>query len=520
MEYLAGLYTLLLVAICLELAVVLWRTGKKQGSAPDHDELKRWMQQQLDAQAKEFAARQSALAEQNHTALRSVSETLQTAVQNMSTTLAQGQDSQQQLLERRLRSLEASNTQKLEELRRSMAESMTALQAENNRKLDEIRHTVDEQLQDTLQKRVSESFKAVNEQLEQVYKGLGEMQNLAADVGGLKQVLSGVKTRGILGEIQLGAILEEILAPEQYDTNVATIPGSTQRVEYAIRMPGADGLQLLKAAKAKKHILCEKPAAMNVAQFDQMMHAVRENNVMFSVHQQRRFDKDFAIAKRVFDEGMVGKPYVIKSQLYGANGYMHDWHVYKKYGGGMMYEWGVHLIDQMLYMVPGKIRTVYADIRNVINEEVDDYFRIELLFESGISAEIELGTYYLTPKRGWFIGGDTGNLIVDGFGGSEGQIVRTTHLLENVPGKITMTAAGPTRSFSPNQKDVLYTEPMPEVHVNHLMYFENFLNAMNGAEPFLVTPAQVRRVLMVMDAARESAAVGRSIHFLERETKI
>lgn len=241
MEYLAGLYTLLLVAICLELAVVLWRTGKKQGSAPDHDELKRWMQQQLDAQAREFAARQSALAEQNHTALRSVSETLQTAVQNMSTTLAQGQDSQQQLLERRLRSLETSNTQKLEELRRSMAESMTALQAENNRKLDEIRHTVDEQLQDTLQKRVSESFKAVNEQLEQVYKGLGEMQNLAADVGGLKQVLSGVKTRGILGEIQLGAILEEILAPEQYETNVATIPGSSQRVEYAVKMPGVDG---------------------------------------------------------------------------------------------------------------------------------------------------------------------------------------------------------------------------------------------------------------------------------------
>ena len=88
---------------------------------------------------------------------------------------------------------------------------------------------------------MTESFKAVNDQLEQVYKGLGEMQNLAADVGGLKQVLSGVKTRGILGEIQLGAILEEILAPEQYETNVATIPGSTQRVEYAIRMPGTDG---------------------------------------------------------------------------------------------------------------------------------------------------------------------------------------------------------------------------------------------------------------------------------------
>ena len=240
MEFLAGLYTLLLVTICLLLAVVLWKLNKPRNGG-DYEELKRWMQQQLDAQAKDFAARQTAMAEQNYTAIRSVSETLQTSVQSMSTTLAQGQSGQQQILTQRLQSLEAANTQKLEELRKTLAENMTALQAENAKKLDEIRHTVDEQLQDALQKRVTESFKAVNDQLEQVYKGLGEMQNLAADVGGLKQMLSGVKTRGILGEIQLGAILEEILAPEQYETNVATIPGSTQRVEYAIKMPGADG---------------------------------------------------------------------------------------------------------------------------------------------------------------------------------------------------------------------------------------------------------------------------------------
>ena len=240
MEFIAGLYTLLLVTICLLLAVVLWKLNKPRNGG-DYEELKRWMQQQLDAQAKDFAARQTAMAEQNYTAIRSVSETLQTSVQSMSTTLAQGQSGQQQILTQRLQSLEAANTQKLEELRKTLAENMTALQAENAKKLDEIRHTVDEQLQDALQKRVTESFKAVNDQLEQVYKGLGEMQNLAADVGGLKQVLSGVKTRGILGEIQLGAILEEILAPEQYETNVATIPGSTQRVEYAIRMPGTDG---------------------------------------------------------------------------------------------------------------------------------------------------------------------------------------------------------------------------------------------------------------------------------------
>ena len=218
MGFLSLLYTVLLVAICLQQALLLYRSGKP-APRQDDEALKEWVRQQLDAQSKLFAQKQAELARQNYDAMRGISETLQTAVQGMSSTLNAGQAAQQQTMEQRLQGLEASNA----------------------RKLDEIRHTVDEQLQDALQKRVTESFKAVNAQLEQVYKGLGEMQSLAADVGGLKQVLSGVKTRGILGEIQLGAILEEILAPEQYDTNVATIPGSTQRVEYAIKMPGADG---------------------------------------------------------------------------------------------------------------------------------------------------------------------------------------------------------------------------------------------------------------------------------------
>ena len=232
MEFLSLLYTVLLVAICLQQALLLYRSGKP-APRQDDEALKEWVRQQLDAQSKLFAQKQAELARQNYDAMRGISETLQTAVQGMSSTLNAGQAAQQQTMEQRLQGLEASNARKLEEMRRTLAEGMTALQAQNAQKLDEIRCTVDEQLQDALQKRVTESFKAVNAQLEQVYKGLGEMQSLAADVGGLKQVLSGVKTRGILGEIQLGAIL--------YDTNVATIPGSAQRVEYAIKMPGADG---------------------------------------------------------------------------------------------------------------------------------------------------------------------------------------------------------------------------------------------------------------------------------------
>ena len=143
--------------------------------------------------------------------------------------------------EQRLKSFEFNNEQKLEAIRQTVERRLVTMQGDNAKKLDEIRNIVDEKLQKTLETKVAQSFQLVNDRLEQVYKGLGEMQTLANGVGDLKKVLSNVKTRGILGEIQLGAILEEILAPEQYATNIVTKIGSTERVEYAIKLPTDDG---------------------------------------------------------------------------------------------------------------------------------------------------------------------------------------------------------------------------------------------------------------------------------------
>lgn len=280
-----------------------------------------------------------------------------------------------------------------------------------------------------------------------------------------------------------------------------------------ISTPNPSHLEMVeKAARAGKHIICEKPAAMTSAEFDKMVEATEKAGVIFTVHQQRRWDKDYRIMKEVYDRELVGKPYVIKSQLYGVNGNMHDWHVYPEMGGGMLYDWGVHLIDQILYMVDAPITSLYADVRNVINERVDDYFNILIKFATGVTAELELGTYYLTPKRAWFIGGNTGSAMIDGWDG-EGRIVRTAHLLENVPGKITMTAAGPTRSFGPPAPGLLTEEPLPEVNVAHRNYFEHFLKAFHGEEEVMVQPRQVRRVLQVMEAVRESAKTGKAIAF-------
>ncbi|MEG6584650.1 DNA recombination protein RmuC [Dendrosporobacter sp. 1207_IL3150] len=141
---------------------------------------------------------------------------------------------------KQLNHLTQRNEQRIDKLRETIEGQLKAIQEDNTKKLDEMRKTVDEKLNDTLEKRLGESFRLVSERLELVHKGLGEMQNLALGVGDLKRVLTNVKTRGIWGEMQLGNLLDQILTPEQYAQNIATKPGSNDRVEFAIKLPGRD----------------------------------------------------------------------------------------------------------------------------------------------------------------------------------------------------------------------------------------------------------------------------------------
>ena len=174
---------------------------------------------------------------------KTVNEKIETLDKNLSDKQSALQKSVQDNLmgqEQRFKTFSELNEQKLEGIRGTVEKQLTTLQNENTKKLDEMRQVVDEKLQKTLEDRMTQSFKLVSERLEQVYKGLGEMQAIASNVGDLKKVLSNVKTRGILGEIQLGAILKEILAPEQYEENVETKRGSGKRVEFAIKLPADD----------------------------------------------------------------------------------------------------------------------------------------------------------------------------------------------------------------------------------------------------------------------------------------
>ena len=179
--------------------------------------------------------------------LSDLMELLRTSQNNLQTSVAQNLSQINQVLA----NTGLQNEQKLNQVRETIEKRLTSLQEENTKKLDEMRMTVDEKLQKTLEDRISQSFKQVSEQLEAVYKGLGEMNKIGLEVGDLKKVLSNVKTRGMLGEIQLGSILEQILAPEQFLENVATIPGSKERVEFAVKLPGDESGPVLLPIDSK-----------------------------------------------------------------------------------------------------------------------------------------------------------------------------------------------------------------------------------------------------------------------------
>ena len=178
---------------------------------------------------------------------RGTAQDVQNSLKNFSDIISQNQRDTADAMDKRLADLNhrfsnmaVENEQKLENIRKTMEERISDLTKDNNKQLEMMRNTVDEKLQKTLEDRIGQSFQMVSERLEQVYKGLGEMQTLAAGVGDLKKVLSNVKTRGILGEIQLGAILEQILSPDQYEENVTTKSTGAERVEYAVKLPGED----------------------------------------------------------------------------------------------------------------------------------------------------------------------------------------------------------------------------------------------------------------------------------------
>ncbi len=264
-----------------------------------------------------------------------------------------------------------------------------------------------------------------------------------------------------------------------------------------------------RALRAGKNVICEKPVALSVASLDRMEQVAKENGVLFTVHQNRRWDVDFLAMKKLIEEGRLGNVLRVESRIHGSRGIPSDWRCHRQYGGGMILDWGVHLIDQMLQLIPEEVKTVNCAVTHYTNQEVDDGFRLELTFNSGKTALVEVGTLNFIAMPRFYLQCESGTALLTDWR-EKPKAVKCSAWNERdvLP---VQTAAGITKTMAP--RDEITTEtweeekPVSDVHD----FYRNVVAAIDGKEPQLITYPQVRRVLRVMEASFESARVGQTI---------
>jgi predicted dehydrogenase len=260
---------------------------------------------------------------------------------------------------------------------------------------------------------------------------------------------------------------------------------------------------VIDALRGGKHVICEKPVALSVGEFDEMCEAAREAGKIFTVHQNRRYDVDYLAMQSLVNSGEIGETVNIESRIHGSRGIPSDWRCHKPQGGGMILDWGVHLIDQMLRLIPEKITGVYCEVTNITTNEVDDGFNLHLTFESGKRATVEVGTYNFLPLPRFYMQAKNGTAIIDDWQ-KKCRIAKLKAWCEKEVLPV-QTAAGITKTMAPRDEITLdfyeIERPTSDVHD----YYRNLVKAIDGKEEIFVKLTEVRRVLLVMEAAFKSA---------------
>lgn len=258
------------------------------------------------------------------------------------------------------------------------------------------------------------------------------------------------------------------------------------------------------AAAAGKHIVCEKPIALSEAQAEEMYACAERAGVLFEVHQNRRWDDDFLTVKKIAGSGAIGGVYKYESRVVGANGIPGGWRKKIAHGGGMMLDWGVHLIDQMLCIVPGAIESLACSYSYIYGEEVEDGCDLLVRFENGVQYRIVVLTDCFRPLPRWMVYGLDGTATVEGWDLSGGM----TRCVEREDKNLVGVRAGNgfTRTMAQRSNSSVEELPLPVVHAEPYAFYKNFAAAAAGAEAPVVRKEEVLRVFRVMEAAARSAA--------------
>jgi len=269
--------------------------------------------------------------------------------------------------------------------------------------------------------------------------------------------------------------------------------------------------QAIAAMRAGKHVLCEKPVTPSSAELEAIMAVSRETGKVFYPRQNRRWDRDFRIVKKIYDEQLVGKVFTVESRIQGSRGIPGDWRGVKAYGGGMMLDWGVHLLDRLLFMVPEKITKVFCDLTHITNDECDDGFKMYMTFASGLTASVEVGTCHFINLPLWYVAGKEGTAVINNWN-CDGKIVRLNSW-EDKDALPILAGAGLTKTMAPRDGASTAEYALPTVDFDNNELYGNLVDVIDGTADQIVTPDQALRVLKLMEAAFESSEKGTVVYF-------
>ena len=325
---------------------------------------------------------------------------------------------------------------------------------------------------------------------------------LNSDVVALAGVYDILPARNAVAEekgIHAYASFEEVLADKNVDIVVIATPNDVHK-ELVIR-----------SLEAGKSVVCEKPVEMSVASLDEMIEAANRTGSFFTVHQNRRWDVDFLAIKEIIASEKIGAPIRIESRIHGSRGIPSDWRCQAAHGGGMILDWGVHLIDQMLQLITDPIERIYCVNTHITNQEVDDGFRLEITFTTGVTAYIEVGTFNFVALPRFYMQCKNGSAIIEDWR-KQAHVVKCKYWHENdvLP---VQTAAGLTKTMAPRDSVTLdeYELEIPKSDVHD--FYRNFCAAIDGKTAQLVTHDQMRIDMKLMECAFKSSEIGAPVKF-------
>lgn len=267
----------------------------------------------------------------------------------------------------------------------------------------------------------------------------------------------------------------------------------------------------IQALKAGKHVICEKPVTLNVEEFDNIIRVAKDTQQIFMVHQNRRWDPDFLVMKEIYENKLVGDIFHIESRVHGANGIPGDWRAMKKHGGGMLLDWGVHLLDQILWMVKEPIKSIHPHLSYVLGNDSDDGFSIEMIFENHLRVIVEVATTNFIPLPRWYVKGYEGTAQIDDWY-LNGKIVKRTDLENVTTPKPIQAGAGFTKTMAPPREDAVLETSLPKPNLDHPSFYQNFYEVVKDGAEAIVKNEEVREVMQLIDTIFDQQKFAEPVH--------